>query len=422
MAADHVNAVRRQLAARTGDGVYKSCPWIEEDVFIDGTKAKMCCIRNMGNSVVPTFFEIDDPVEAAQKLLESKRGLRIANQTDRSPCAGCFLLKEKHWQAKDHLLAIGISGFLHCNLACTYCSTYQNDPTDRGSPTLSTLKAWYEIGFIRAGCRFEMGGGKSTLHREFDAIAQFAFDRDMSLAVYTNGVGVSRVLLDGLRKGLTSIMISVDAGTRDTYRRIKKKDVLDRVWESIKTYASINPKEVFVKYIMMSSNSSKSELDAFLDRLQGSGANQFFVASNVLQNLHASGDLPDDLKRAMAYLLKYQRLIGTTRFSETVSPAMQSEISDLATRDNSELFSGPDRPNSRGNLELAFTNTPVFLDRAKSIIVEHNSFVVQFSSPIDDVQPLSYLKEALDNASDEGATINYVHDHSGQQIGVEVTF
>jgi sulfatase maturation enzyme AslB (radical SAM superfamily) len=417
-----LSSIARKLNARRGRGVYKSCAWIEEKAFVDGRTAKMCCIRNMGNDIVPTLFEIGDPREAAQKLLENKRSLRIANQTDKSPCHGCFLLKEQEWQARDYLSGIAISGFMHCNLACTYCVTYHYDPTDRGVPTLETLRAWHDIGMIRSGSCIEFGGGEPTLHREFDQIAAFAFERGIKMRVYTNAVGVSKSLLEGLRKGLAHLVISVDAGTPETYRRIKKKDVLHRVWDSIKTYAAIAPDEVLVKYIVMDSNRSKSELDAFFEQARRAGAKTFMPSVNVFQNQQSSGELSAPVKRAIAYLLKHGRSIGEAWLAETISPATRAEIEALASQTGDSLMPAAAGLNWRGQLELAFSESAVFHERARSIIAERDPFVIQFASPIESILSSQILQSAADDATAAGAVLSEVNDASGRLIGVEVAF
>ena len=420
---EQLSSSANALNAERGHGVYKSCHWIEESAFIDGRTAKMCCIRSMGNDIVPTLFEIGDPHEAAQKLLENKRSLRMANQTDKSPCHGCFLLKEQQWQARD-CVNVAISGFMHCNLACTYCVTYHDDPSDRGVPTLETLRAWYDIGIIRSGCRIEMGGGEPILHREFEQIAAFAFERSIRMHVYTNAVGVSKSLLEGLRKGLATVIVSVDAGTPETYRRIKKKDLLHRVWDSIKTYAAAakTPSQVIVKYIVMDTNRSKSELDAFFVQAQQAGA-QFFISSvNVFQNQQSSGELSAHVMRAIAYLLKHGRSIGEAGLAETISPATGAEIEALASLPDDLLMPDAAGSNWRGQLELAFSESTVFLDRATSIIAERDPFVIQFASPLDGVVPPQYLRSATEAATAAGAVLRRVNDAASRLIGIEVSF
>ena len=376
----------------------------------------------MGNDIVPTFFKIDDPIAAAKKLIENKRTLRITNQTNISPCKGCFLLKEQAWMAKDHIHGIAISGFLHCNLACTYCVTYQHDPSDRGVPTLETLKAWYGIGIIRSGSYIDMGGGESTLHREFDDIAAFAFEHGITMHVYTNAVGVSKSLLIGLRGGLANAIISVDAGTAETYRRIKKKDVLHRVWDSITEYVSAAPEAVFVKYIMMDSNRSKLEIDAFLAQARKSGVVRLMPSVNVFQNHQSAGNLSDPMKRSLAYMLKHGRSIGKPTLAETISPQAQAEIETLSHLDDDMLMGDSTRSNWRGQLELAFSNSAVFRDRARSIIAERDSFVIQYPAPIVETSPYQFLQSAIDDARAAGAILNDVKDGNGKSIGLEISF
>lgn len=275
---------------------------------------------------------------------------------------------------------------------------------------------------IRAGSYIDVGGGESTLHREFDDIAAFAFEHGITMHVYTNAVGVSKSLLTGLKSGLASVIISVDAGTAETYRRIKKKDVLHRVWESIAEYISAKPEAVFVKYIMMDSNRSKLEIDAFLDQARKSGVVRLMPSVNVFQNHQSAGALSDPMKRSLAYMLKHGRTIGETRLAETISPQAQGEIESLSHLDDDLLVGELTLSNWRGQLELAFSNSAVFLDRARSIIAERNSFAIQYSAPIDETSSYQFLQSAINEAHAAGAIFNDVKDGNGKSIGLEVSF
>jgi len=124
---------------------------------------------------------------------------------------------------------VAVAGFLHCNLACSYCVSYANNPADRGGKLLDKLKRWYAEGLLKPGSSIDFGGGESTLHIEFEPMAEFAFAHGMRMVVFTNATGVSPSLLQGLSTGLVTILCSVDAGTPETYRQIKGKPMFHKV-------------------------------------------------------------------------------------------------------------------------------------------------------------------------------------------------
>src|SRR5258708_5243327 len=128
-------------AARAGSGQYRSCVWIEEGAFITKETVNMCCMQLVG-SAAPVLFPVDDKPPSPDCIIAARNQLRIANQTDKAPCAGCPELREGEWQAKDYMGFIAIGGFLHCNLACSYCINYQFDPQDRGGKVVELVPEW----------------------------------------------------------------------------------------------------------------------------------------------------------------------------------------------------------------------------------------------------------------------------------------
>src|SRR5207244_1641738 len=105
--------------AQRGKGTYRSCGWIEGGVFIANDEAKTCCMQNIG-SEASTLFKLSDSNVSGQRIIERRTEIRLANQTGKAPCEGCYELKEGDWEANDHLQFVAVSGFLHCNLACSY--------------------------------------------------------------------------------------------------------------------------------------------------------------------------------------------------------------------------------------------------------------------------------------------------------------
>src|SRR5207244_9744484 len=127
--------------AQRGKGIYRSCGWIEGGVFNANGEAKTCCMQNIG-SEPSRLFKLSDSDVSGKRIVERRTEIRLANQTDKAPCGGCYDLKERDWEASDHLKFVAVAGFLHCNLACSYCVSYANNPADRGGKLLDELKRW----------------------------------------------------------------------------------------------------------------------------------------------------------------------------------------------------------------------------------------------------------------------------------------
>lgn len=354
-------------AARAGSGRYRSCRWVEEGAFITSQTVNMCCMESIGNST-PVLFPLEGEPPSPARIIQARDKLRLENQTDKAPCAGCYELREAEWEAKDFFGFIAIAGFMHCNLACSYCVNYQFDPSDRGSPVADMVRDWIAQGMLRpSASSIDWGGGESTLHRDFEETAALAFENGIFMLIFTNGTGFSKSIADGLSKRLAFVVCSVDAGTAKTYERIKGKNVLDAVWSTLSRYAALCPDKVLVKYILMESNTSLAELDEFLSRSETAGVKELMCSLNVVTNVSSSGHANTRIILAAAYLMRRWREQGNqARLADVFSLEDRQRVDDLvadAAIGIDELRERLADPDGDGVLDVSFMNNETFLKR-----------------------------------------------------------
>ena len=67
-----------------------------------------------------------------------------------------------------------------------------------------------------------------------------------------------------LEQGLIKIVTSVDAGTPETFTKVRGRAKLTNVFENLQTYAKIDPTKITVKYIFTEHNFGEDEIDAFV--------------------------------------------------------------------------------------------------------------------------------------------------------------
>jgi MoaA/NifB/PqqE/SkfB family radical SAM enzyme len=79
------------------------------------------------------------------------------------------------------------------------------------------------------------GGGEPTVHTNHEMIFQECLDRDMDLALVTNGVRLGKESLRAILMQASWVRISLDAGIKETYAKIRRVDptVFDRVWQNV---------------------------------------------------------------------------------------------------------------------------------------------------------------------------------------------
>ena len=78
----------------------------------------------------------------------------------------------------------------------------------------------------------------------------------------------------GIKKGNINIVVSVDAGTKETFKKVKRLDFYDKVWENIAKYAAVQnaPNLVKTKFILIPEiNDTKEEIESWIKKSIESG-------------------------------------------------------------------------------------------------------------------------------------------------------
>ena len=125
-------------------------------------------------------------------------------------------------------------------------------------------------GILRKDCEFHIGGGEFTIYPECEAIIKEFILSGFSkrLAVASNGIKFSKALFEAMSIDKGVIIISLDCGTKNLFKKIKQVDKFNDVLNNIAKYCK-NPsskQNTFLKYIVIPSlNDDKEEFKKFID-------------------------------------------------------------------------------------------------------------------------------------------------------------
>ena len=251
-----------------------SCDDLHSSVFLRPDQIRTCCKRffvdgEMRGDVVLIDLNNFDPSElSANKILEAKRSLyaRI-NRGEDSECTGCPFLEFKEWGSLDNF-QIGKLSFEHhsiCNLRCSYCSETYYGGLKPKYDVNALVDDFLHNNMIDSDATVIWGGGEPIAEKRFSSLINKIID-NLPLTthrVLTNSVIYSETIYRLLSENRISIFTSVDAGTPETFVAVRGRDKLNQVMKHLKKYASVNPRNVTVKYIFTSGNQSLEEINAF---------------------------------------------------------------------------------------------------------------------------------------------------------------
>ncbi len=248
---------------------YVSCKFIEGGLVFNINKLQFCCVPNHGLGCVSIcdFNKKEIPID---KVLTLRDEVRSQNQKDGYPlCEGCGHLENRSWGEKKYLFdELILTHFTKCNLSCDYCYTV-NDGIDYPGESYDVypfLKQMIQNEQLAPGSNIFWGGGEPTLLRNFDQTLELLIQYgSKSHKINTNATRFSNPIKKGLSNNLLEIVCSIDAGTPETYKQIKKGDFFYKVWKNLKEYADTGGK-VTAKMIVTQTNAH--EVVRFVDMVE----------------------------------------------------------------------------------------------------------------------------------------------------------
>ncbi len=263
------------------------CEKIYEDIsFLPFSIHKCCHCTRMPYSP-PLLFPRVIKNFSFKNYINTIDTIMSSNQGKAPICQGCRFLKRQlvpKIQKENIFKFFTINHFTKCNSNCVYCAIGRKT-LDINYRLLPILKDMVKQKLIDKSCLFNWGGGEPTICSEFEEIASFLHKNGFRQAINSSGIEFSQTILEGLKDGSMSIQISPDAGTEETYSKIKRQNNFNKVWENIKKYAQ-HPDMLFVKYIFFLLSANENDIRKFIEKCIECGVKNIVIdcESNSVSN------------------------------------------------------------------------------------------------------------------------------------------
>lgn len=265
---------------------YNSCPWIEHGIVFDHcNKVRICNNFNSKNGGRPVLFhnykgELLDKEELFKIKNEHRKAFKEGNLLPE--CENCVLLENKEWDEEDYIDRILLTPWVKCNSKCIYCPA-PNDKYVKANTKeyniVPVVKKMIEDGTLKKDGIIDFAGGEPTIYKDFETLLKLFVDNEFEkIDVHTNAIKYSKAIEEGIEKGTVNILVSIDAGTKKTHRKIKKVWSYDTVWKNLTKYSKLIPAkgEIFnlvrTKYIILPGvNDSNEEIEQWLTKCETLG-------------------------------------------------------------------------------------------------------------------------------------------------------
>lgn len=248
---------------------YKSCREIESGLtFLTGGIIAFCC--SSSTSLPSAISEINE--------FNIDFFLKFRNECKHKTlpaCAGCIYYKYAKWDCSGKIERINLNTGGICNFKCEYCGTGDTNYVleDYSTISLRHLENLNNRGFIANGCFFTLAIGEPALYDNIDDLIAFINKVDGRACIDSNCSIYKESFEKILYSGRGIITCSVDAGTKETFGKVKGVKCFNKVIENINKYAKAGI--ICSKYFIYESNFQLNEIVAYCKNMYDIGVRAF---------------------------------------------------------------------------------------------------------------------------------------------------
>lgn len=247
---------------------YKSCPSIESEIVFTQKGLNPCCWI-LENKIRSVSEILDDKEETVKLYLERRDQLIAANQGDDAPCKGCPQLREGYWNDEKKIKVMNFAVFGVCQMRCSYCISPEGpmkmeEYNQLRYDYISIAKYLIQHNYCSFSVSTMYGNGEIAILPERQEIFDFIRDFDLAILIYTNAGKYEKEIAHILDKSSANkINVSLDSGTRETFEKIKGRNLFEQAVCNIEKYRCFS-ENVILKYIVLPENANDVDIHEFI--------------------------------------------------------------------------------------------------------------------------------------------------------------
>lgn len=260
---------------------YKSCQWVNRGIEFRTDSLRLCCYGYLQGRETEYQTTIKENYHGElldwNEIFKIKEEMKSMHKQGKylDACKDCIYLFEKDWDEENYINHFTLNHWTKCNCNCIYCYT-KNDKKAFNAykeyPIYPIMKDMFKKGIIKKteeSCII-FGGGEPTILKDFDKLIDLFLKHGCkNIRINSSGIKYSKSIERGLKQGAISLVISTDAGCKETYEKIKMVKTYKKVWENIRKYAKAqSDNNLKVKFILYPGvNDTYEEINMWFDEV-----------------------------------------------------------------------------------------------------------------------------------------------------------
>jgi len=249
----------------------KGCTFIKKYIWFGRTYYRACVYRN--GEHLNTDYSGDIGHDFSRIMDKCEKTISLWRNQKATMCDGCTILKEGLWPRNTEFSSLSIYGGFkseHCNFKCFYCDATDNLLLAKERDSITIVDAIKEFITVVGHTNFtvSLSAGEITVSPYKEEVFKLLRRLNMKTSVFSNGYIFDENIYDMLCSKQASLDISIDAGTRDTFYKIKRVDGFERVVKNISKYYKSGGR-IELKYIIIEGvNDNSNDISNFLSLCQ----------------------------------------------------------------------------------------------------------------------------------------------------------
>lgn len=294
----------------------------------------LCCERIANQPATKLSKTGKDTFENIKKIRENLLKELKSNKLESDvsiACSNCRKSKIKKWKNSDMIRRVGIAIYPSpCQSKCIYCLGTQNkdrfqlkstDVKEAYNTFFETINYALENGYIAEDARWDIACGEISIHPYKEKIYELVKGKHARFStncfIYDESIG------QNLSENRRSLMeLSIDAGTAESWRKVKGFDNFDTVKENLKRYRNdcISPEQITLKYIMLPDiNDRQEDFDSLIEIMQSLDVTHLRISRDHLRRYSKTDEGNEFLETASESAEhKAQVISATKRLIETL--------------------------------------------------------------------------------------------------------
>lgn len=273
-------------------------------------------------------------------LAECARSPKDSQRHFTAGCAGCAQFREGDYRTDGLIRYVNLSMYpAPCQCRCIYCSVHKADQSVNSDAARAAYEKLFDMlelaercGILDPNAAWQISSGEIAIHPYRERIMRLV--QSKRAMFYSNCMKFDEAVAQNLHDNPnSSINLSIDAGTPETWKKIKGSDNFDKVTENLSRYyaQSARPGQITLKYIILPDiNDVYEDFQSLMEIMKVLEVKHLTLSRDVRKKYDMDRKERTKLIGAAAYLLAMCHKNGIANDMFTYTQEEQKEAISLA--------------------------------------------------------------------------------------------